>query len=68
MPAKKSTYFPNAQKNYNNKCAKYAVKYTPAESSISDTINLYCRDKGLSNNAFIKQAIREKLEKDGYLQ
>lgn len=64
---KKSTYFKDSQKRYGEKCVKYTVKYTLNESDISAVVVDAIGKSGLTANRWIKDAIREKLVKDGYL-
>ena len=64
---KKSTYFADSQKRYGEKCVKYTVKYTLNESDISSVVVDAIGKSGLTANRWIKDAIIEKLKKDGFL-
>ena len=64
---KKSTYFAESQKRYGEKCVKYTVKYTLNESDISAVVIDAIGKSGLTANRWIKDAIEEKLERDGFL-
>ena len=64
---KKSTYFKDSQKRYGEKCVKYTVKYTLNESRISDVVVDVIAKSGKSPNRWIKDAIEEKLKRDGFL-
>ena len=64
---KKSTYFKDSQKRYGEKCVKYTVKYTLNESDISAVVVDAIGKSGLTANRWIKDAIIEKLKKDGFL-
>ena len=64
---KKSTYFKDSQKRYGDKCVKYTVKYTLNESEVSSVVVDAIGKSGLTANRWIKDAIVEKLERDGYL-
>ena len=64
---KKSTYFKDSQKRYGDKCVKYTVKYTLNESDISAVVVDVIGKSGLTANRWIKDAIKEKLKKDGFL-
>lgn len=64
---KKSTYFAESQKRYGEKCVKYTVKYTLNESEVSAIVVDAIEKSGLTANRWIKDAIAEKLVKDGYL-
>ena len=64
---KKSTYFKDSQKRYGEKCVKYTVKYTLNESKVSTIVVDAIGKSGLTANRWIKDAIKEKLERDGFL-
>ena len=64
---KKSTYFKDSQKRYGEKCVKYTVKYTLNESEVSTIVVDAIGKSGLTANRWIKDAIKEKLERDGYI-
>ena len=64
---KKSTYFKDSQKRYGKKCVKYTVKYTLNESEVSTIVVDAIGKSGLTANRWIKDAIVEKLKRDGFL-
>ena len=64
---KKSTYFKDSQKRYGEKCVKYTVKYTLNESEVSAVVLDAIGKSGKSPNRWIKDAIVEKLKRDGFL-
>ena len=64
---KKSTYFKDSQKRYGEKCVKYTVKYTLNESDISSVVMDAIGKSGKTPNRWIKDAIMEKLKRDGFL-
>lgn len=64
---KKKTYFANSQKRYADKCKVYHVKYIPTEFDSMEAIEKALSVSGMSANAWIKLAIREKLERDGFM-
>lgn len=64
---KKSTYYPASQKKYGEKCLKYTVKYTLNESEIAEIVCHVISNSGMTPNKYIKVAIAEKLERDGFL-
>ena len=64
---KKSTYFRDSQKRYGEKCVKYTVKYTLNESEVSAIVIDAIGKSGKSPNRWIKEAIAEKLKRDGFL-
>ena len=64
---KKSTYFKDSQKRYGEKCVKYTVKYTLNETNISAVVVDAIGKSGKSPNRWIKDAIMEKLKRDGFL-
>ena len=53
-----------AQKKYNEKCKRYTIKYTPDELEIIPQIEKALQESGMTANAWMKQAIKEKLERD----
>jgi hypothetical protein len=61
------SYNAKADKKYNAKSQSIGIKFTPNESAFHDAIIKYCLDNGMSKQAFVKNAIREKLEWNGYL-
>ena len=65
---KKSTYFKDSQKRYGEKCVKYTVKYTLNESEVSAIVVDAIGKSGLTANRWIKDAIEEKLIRDGLLK
>ena len=64
---KKRTYFRDSQKRYGEKCVKYTVKYTLNESELSAIVVDAIGKSGKSPNRWIKDAIVEKLKRDGFL-
>ena len=64
---KKSTYFKDSQKRYEEKCVKYTVKYTLNENKISGVVVDAIAKSGLTANRWIKDATEEKLKTDGFL-
>ena len=64
---KKSTYFADSQKRYGEKCVKYTVKYTLNESEVSAVVVDAIGKSGKTPNRWIKDAIIEKLKRDGYI-
>ena len=64
---KKSTYYANSQKRYGEKCKVFAIKYLPDDIEKVRLINEAIEQSGFSANAWIKSAIDEKLERDGFL-
>ena len=65
---KKSIYFKDSQKRYGEKCVKYIVKYTLNESELSAIVVEVIAKSGKSPNRWIKDAIVEKLKRDGFLE
>ena len=64
---KKSTYNYEAQKKYNENSKIIGLKFIGKEKDFYDTIGNACDTLGMSKQGYIKQAIREKLERDGFL-
>lgn len=60
-----------SQKKYEKKralqCKTYAIKYTPSEMNISDALQKYLSDNGLTANKYIKELIMFDLIRKGYL-
>lgn len=64
---KKSTYNYQAQKKYNEKNAIITMKFIHSEKEFLQSIEKACNSLGVSRQAYIKMAIREKLERDRFL-
>ena len=64
---KKSTYNYEAQKKYNEKSKHIGLKFIESEIEFYNQIEKACNEKGISKQKYIKDAIMEKLEKDGCL-
>ena len=67
MTEKKSTYNYEAQKKYNEKNVVISLKFIHSEKSFLDSIEKACHNTGMSRQKYIKDAIKEKLKKDGFL-
>ena len=65
----KNNYNKEVQDRYKAKCMQIAIRYGVSESDMmtSQAIEKYCRDNGCSRGSFTRDAIIEKLVKDGYL-
>ena len=65
----KNNYNKEVQDRYKAKCMQIAIRYGLNESDvmISQAIEKYCRDNGCSRGSFTRDAIMEKLERDGFL-
>lgn len=63
---KKSTYYAESQKNYRQKVKQYNVKYSLKEEDLETVarIEKAIAESGKTANAWIQEAIREKLERD----
>ena len=64
---KKSTYNYEAQKRYNEKSRHIGLKFIESEIEFYNQIEKACNEKGISKQKYIKEAIMEKLKRDGYL-
>ena len=64
---KKSTYNYESQKKYNEKNVVITMKFIHSEKEFLQSIEKACNSLGVSRQAYIKTAIREKLERDGFL-
>ena len=67
MTEKKSTYNYEAQKKYNEKNVVISLKFIHSEKSFLDSIEKACHNTGISRQKYIKDAIMEKLKRDGYI-
>ena len=67
MTEKKSTYNYEAQKKYNEKNVVISLKFIHSEKSFLDSIEKACHNTGMSRQKYIKDAIMEKLKRDGYM-
>ena len=64
---KKSTYNYEAQKKYNGKSKHIGLKFIASEIEFYNQIETACNGKGISKQKYIKDAIMEKLKRDGFL-
>ena len=64
---KKSTYNYEAQKKYNEKSKHIGLKFIESEIDFYNQIERVCNEKGVSKQKYIKDAIMEKLKRDGFL-
>ena len=65
----KNNYNKEVQDRYKAKCMQIAIRYGLNESDImvSQAIEKYCRENNCSRGSFTRDAIMEKLERDGFL-
>lgn len=63
---KKSTYNYESQKKYNSKSTYIGLKFIESEKDFYEQIETACATKKCSKQSYIKTAIREKLERDGF--
>ena len=64
---KKSTYNYKAQKKYNENSKHIGLKFIASEIEFYNQIETACNEKGISKQKYIKDAIAEKLKRDGFL-
>ncbi len=64
---KKSTYNYESQKKYNAKNSFINLKFIQSENDFLEQIEKACVTLEMSKQGFIKMAIREKLERDGFI-
>lgn len=57
-------YYAESQKKYAKKTITFAVKYYPAEADKGQAVLETIKASGKSINEWIKEAIREKLERE----
>ena len=67
MTEKKSTYNYEAQKKYNEKNVVISLKFIHSEKSFLESIEKACHNTGMSRQKYIKDAIAEKLIREGYI-
>ena len=67
MTEKKSTYNYEAQKKKKKKNVVISLKFIHSEKSFLDSIEKACQNTGMSRTKYIKDAIMEKLKRDGYI-
>ena len=63
---KKSTYNYEAQKKYNSKSMHIGLKFIESEKEFYCQIENVCNQLGISKQKYIKQAIKEKMERELY--
>ena len=65
----RNNYNKEVQDRYKAKCMQIAIRYGVNEDDlrISQAIEKYCKDNNCSRGGFTRDAIIEKLVKDGYL-
>ena len=65
----KNNYNKEVQDRYKAKCMQIAIRYGLNEDDmrVSQAIEKYCKDNNCSRGGFTRDAIIEKLVKDGYL-
>ena len=63
---KKSTYNYEAQKKYNEISKHIGLKFIESEIDFYNQIEKVCNEKGISKQKYIKEAIMEKLKRDGF--
>ena len=64
-----NNYNKEVQDRYKAKCMQIAIRYGLNDNDvmISQAIEKYCRDNNCSRGSFTRDAIVEKLERDGYI-
>ena len=65
----KNNYNKEVQDRYKAKCMQIAIRYGVNEDdlTVSQAIEKYCHYNGCSRGSFTRDAIMEKLERDGFL-
>ena len=64
----KNNYNKEVQDRYKAKCMQIAIRYGVNEEdlTVSQAIEKYCRENNCSRGSFTRDAIMEKLERDGF--
>ena len=57
-------YYPESAKKYEQKCKQYKVRFTLQELDIAERIDAELDRRGIAANAWLKEAIIEKLNRD----
>ena len=57
-------YYPDSAKKYEQKCKNYKTKFNLQELDIAARVDAEIERRGMSANAWVKEAIIEKLERD----
>ena len=65
----KNNYNKEVQDRYKAKCMQIAIRYGLNESDMMvwQAIEKYCRENNCSRGSFTRDAIMEKLKRDGYI-
>ena len=65
----KNNYNKEVQDRYKAKCMQIAIRYGVNENDliVSQAIEKYCRENNCSRGSFTRDAIVEKLKRDGFL-
>ena len=65
----RNNYNKEVQDRYKAKCMQIAIRYglNDEDKRVSEAIERYCKKYGVSRGAFTRNAIVEKLERDGFL-
>ena len=65
----KNNYNKEVQDRYKAKCMQIAIRYGLNEDDlkVSQAIEKYCRENNCSRGSFTRDAIVEKLKRDGFL-
>ena len=58
-------YNKKADDNYRKKCNTIGLKYTPNEFNEYIRIRMYCDEKGISLQRYIKELVKSDLDKKG---
>lgn len=65
----KNNYNKEVQDRYKAKCMQIAIRYglNKSDVMVSQAIEKYCRENNCSRGSFARDAIMEKLKRDGFL-
>lgn len=65
----RNNYNKEVQDRYKAKCMQIAIRYglNKSDAMISQAIEKYCSDNNCSRGSFTRDAIIEKLKRDGFL-
>lgn len=57
------SYSPKSQKDYNDKCYRFSIKFVPSETEETARFRKYLTDTNQSANSYIKELIKADLDR-----
>lgn len=62
MEVSPMSYSPKSQKDYNDKCYRFSIKFVPSETEETERFRKYLSDTDQSANSYIKSLIKADLD------